>query len=164
MRLPDRFDLAVRKIRTTADTHRQIDILLGALLAQKTLFLWNIGTQETPAPAISEIEGTPAMIVFSDALRLSEAMDNYDSDSSKRNIDSTGLIALTSDHAFATAIALNTALLVNPLSGEDTFYVSKEHLEPFYNEWRASVQSQALGFWIPNITTEEEDFWQEQGL
>ncbi len=39
-----------------------------------------------------------------------------------------------------------------------------DRLEAFNDEWSRRGGRQAAGFWIPNMTTEEEDFWQENGL
>ena len=53
-------------------------------------------------------------------------------------------------------------LLVIP--GEDGFIVAMDQLHSFYRGWRTDRESLTTGFWIPNLTTEEEDFWQEHGL
>jgi hypothetical protein len=37
-------------------------------------------------------------------------------------------------------------------------------LESYHAEWSQRGGRQASGFWIPNMTSEEEDFWQEHGL
>ena len=53
-RLPDRFDLWVRKARVSADPERQIDWVLGALVARDELYFLNIGTKEKPRIARAE--------------------------------------------------------------------------------------------------------------
>ena len=39
-----------------------------------------------------------------------------------------------------------------------------DQLKAFHAEWSRRGERQTAGFWIPNMTTEEEDFWQENGL
>jgi hypothetical protein len=53
--------------------------------------------------------------------------------------------------------------VINPGEGE-TAMVPPAVLAPFVEEWRRCGERQAAGFWIPNLTTKEEDFWQEYGL
>ncbi len=53
-------------------------------------------------------------------------------------------------------------LLLNP--GEYAALIPMPQLEYFLEEWSRRGKHLASGFWIPNITTEEEDFWQKYGL
>jgi hypothetical protein len=39
-----------------------------------------------------------------------------------------------------------------------------DQLRAFHAEWSKRGGREGIGFWIPNMTTEEEDFWQENGL
>jgi len=64
--------------------------------------------------------------------------------------------------AMTWCVEHRAGVLVNP--GEDSALIPVERLEIFQAEWRQRGGRQAAGFWIPNMTTEEEDFWQEQGL
>ena len=69
-RLPDRFDLWVRKARECPDPARQADYVLGALSALKEWYFLNIGTKENPQPAEAEVEGGRHLLVFSDRDRI----------------------------------------------------------------------------------------------
>jgi hypothetical protein len=163
MRIPDRFDLCVRKVKKTVDPNRQLDILLGALLSKEELFFWNIGSKNDPQPATALLEDALCLIIFSDGNRLQESMENLDEQSARKNVQTTGLIGLPAQKAFQLCVDLQAGLLVNPLSGEDNFHVAAEPVKTFFEEWKASGHL-GTGFWVPSMTDEEEDFWQENGL
>jgi hypothetical protein len=63
--------------------------------------------------------------------------------------------------ALAWCVECRTGVLVNP--PEDAALIPFSQIEAFHREWKARGERQAAGFWIPNMTSEEEDFWQEHG-
>lgn len=160
-RLPDRFDLWVRKARASADPARQLDFILGALIGLREWHFLNVGTVENPQPAEVEIDSGLHLLVFSDPDRIEEI---------------TGKQATREEPAPAISIPTTAAikwcverkkqgcsgLLINP--GDDSALIVMPQLEAFYEEWRRRGGQQRAGFWIPNLTSEEEDFWQEHGL
>jgi hypothetical protein len=156
-RLPDRFDLWVRKARKCRDPARQADYVLGALAGLKEWYFPAVGRKENPLPAEAEIEGARYVLVFSDPGRIEEIHE----DGTQRG-DPLAAIAMPMAAAMAWCVERRAGVLVNP--GEDSALIPVERLEIFQAEWRQRGGRQAAGFWIPNMTTEEEDFWQEQGL
>jgi len=156
-RLPDRFDLWVRKARACKDAARQADYVLGALAGLKEWHFLNDGTKENPLPAEAELEGTRYLVVFSDPGRIEETRE----ESAQRG-DPLTAIAMPTAAAMAWCVDYRTGVLVNP--GEDSALIPLERLEGFQAEWSQRGGRQAAGFWIPNMTTQEEDFWQENGL
>lgn len=155
-RLPDRFDLWVRQARACADPGRQADYVLGALASLPYWHLLNIGTREKPQPAEGEVDGARYLIVFSDAVRVEELSGSESS--------APPPISMPTIKAFPWCLQQPgvAGLLVNP--GEDAALVPRDRLEHFHAEWLARQAAQPAGFWIPNMTGEEEDFWQEHGL
>src|SRR5476649_1295941 len=75
-RLPDRFDLWVRKARECRDPARQVDYVLGALAGLTEWHFLNVGTKENPLPAEAEIEGTRYLLVFSDPGRIEDIRED----------------------------------------------------------------------------------------
>ena len=155
-RIPDRFDLWVRLARTCPDPARQADYVLGALASLPYWHLLNTGTREQPQPAEGEVEGAHYLLVFSDAPRVEELTAAVES--------APPPISMPTIKAFPWSLDRPglTGLLVNP--GEDAVLVPRDHVDHFYREWLARQASQPAGYWIPNMTNEEEDFWQEHGL
>lgn len=157
-RLPDRFDLWVRKARACPDPERQLDYVLGALTGLASWHFLNIGTKEKPEPATGEIENEPYLLVFSDADRAMEIVGQ-----TGRAADASSVITTPTEAAMIWCVEKKQCgLLVNP--GEDAAAIPLGHVAAFLKEWRARVARHAAGFWIPNLTSEEEDFWQEHGL
>lgn len=159
-RLPDRFDLAVRKARESRDLERQADYVLGALAGVSEWHFFNVGTKEAPQPAEGEIEKGRYLLVFSSRERIEEMLG----DAVKGQ--PLPVITISTEQAMSWCMELKAmgcaGLLVNP--AEDGFMVPMDRLEAFHAEWKKRGGKQASGFWIPNMTTEEEDFWQEHGL
>ena len=57
------------------------------------------------------------------------------------------------------------AMLVNP--GEYAFAMTLKEVRRFYEAWEArdpDERQASRGFWIPKMTSEEDDFWEEHGL
>ncbi len=159
--LPDQFDLWVRKAKQMAPA-RQLDCLLGMLFAQPEWFFFNQDEKKV-LPAQIEIENAKCLILFSDSRKMLEFFEN----AMHQKLDQLPSLAIPA--ASGTEFCLQfrasgcEAILVNP--GTEPFQVSLEALERFNLEWQAYHRSQASrGFWIPNMTTEEDDFWQEHGL
>ena len=71
-RIPDRFDLLVRKARQCDDTARQADYVLGGLVALTTWYFLNSGAQEKPELAEVDCEGEKALLVFSNVGHIAE--------------------------------------------------------------------------------------------
>jgi hypothetical protein len=155
-RLPDRFDLWVRRARACADPERQADYVLGALASLPYWHLLNIGTRETPQPAEAEVEGGRHLLVFSDSDRVEEVTAGAEA--------MPPPISMPTIKAFPWCLARAdcAGLLINP--GEDAVLVPRDHVEHFYQAWLARQARQPIGYWIPNMTSEEEDFWQQHGL
>lgn len=161
-RIPDRFDLWVRKALECPDSARQADYLLGALAGLKEWYFLNVGTKESPQPAEIEMEGAAYLLLFSDAGRIEEM-------AGESGLLQPGgplpVIAIPTGRAMSWCLERREAgcagLLVNP--GGDAFAFPMEQLAVFYEEWSRRGGRQAAGFWIPNMTSEEEDFWQEHG-
>jgi hypothetical protein len=156
-RLPDRFDLWVRRARVCPDPVRQADYVLGALAALPAWHFLNRGEATSPAPAETEWEGGRYLLVFSSADRIGELLDLPAS-------AAPPVISIPTAQAFSWCLEQVecAGLLVNP--GEDAFLVAMDQLHAFHRGWREDKEAHSTGFWIPNLTTEEEDFWQEHGL
>jgi len=158
-RLPDRFDLWVRKARQCTDPARQIDYVLGALAGLREWHFLNIGTKEIPQPATARIDSRDCRLVFTDVGRLEEMIEES---SGARGKSPLPVISIPTAAAMAWCVEGRTGLLVNP--GEDAVIIPFEQVQRFHAEWTRRGGREASGFWIPNLTTEEEDFWQENGL
>jgi hypothetical protein len=162
-RLPDRFDLWVRKARECGDPSRQADYLLGALTGLKAWHFLNVGTKENPQPAETEIESARYLLVFSNPDRIEELLRDGGQFQASAPLP---VIAMATAEAMPWCVKQRATggagLLVNP--GEEAFLLPMDHLEAFHSEWENRAGRQAAAFWIPNMTTEEEDFWQEHGL
>ena len=160
-RLPDRFDLWIRQAKASTDPDRQLDYILGALMALPEWFFLNIGTQNDPLPAFSEVEGVRYLLVFSDPERVADIAAQIGIDGSEPPV-----IAINSAHALLWCVAerpmQSQGLLVNP--GPDGAAVPVERVAAFSHAWDAQGGQATAGFWIPNLTTEEEEFWHENGL
>jgi hypothetical protein len=160
-RLPDHFDLWVRKARESSDPKRQIDYVLGALATLTNWHFLNIGTKENPQSGEVEIEGGRYLLVFSDQERIAELVED-------RLGESTSLPVITIPSSAAMTWCIErkaegcAGLLVNP--GEFAVLVPMKALEVYRDEWNQRDEKFSSGFWIPNMTSEEEDFWQEHGL
>jgi hypothetical protein len=159
-RLPDRFDLWIRKARSCPDPARQLDLILGAMIALPAWHFLNVGTRERPEPAAGEVDGQRLLLVFSDADRVIEAAGDtkFPADSPVISVPAPAALSECLDPGLLRC----DALLVNP--GEDAAVIPRRQLVLFEREWRARGGAAAQGFWIPNLTSEEEDFWQEHGL
>jgi hypothetical protein len=96
------------------------------------------------------------LLVFSDAARVEDLLDGTGSTAPP--------ISMPTIKAFSWSLDRpgTAGLLVNP--GEDAALVPRDQLDFFHTEWRARQADLPAGFWIPNMTDEEEDFWQEHGL
>jgi hypothetical protein len=162
-RLPDRFDLWVRQARACADPARQLDFVLGALVGLPQWRFLNAGTLEHPRIFTTEMDGAPLLLVFSDVDRVEEIAGRRGLEYSS---SAPPVISIPTTIAAAWCLGPDVppwdALLINP--GEDAVLVPRPQVETFLKEWEARGARQAAGFWIPNLTSEEEDFWQEHGV
>jgi hypothetical protein len=152
-RLPDRFDLTVRKARQCPDADRQTDFILGALAALSDWYFLSNGSSQNPLPAETELEGSRYLVVFSDPSHLEELSDPP---------PLADTISIPTAGAMAWCAEQQAGILLNP--GEDSALIPPARFAAFHAEWSRRVSTQPAGFWIPNMTTEEEDFWQEHGL
>jgi hypothetical protein len=159
-RLPDRFDLWVRKARESADPARQADWVLGALVARPELFFLNIGTKAKPLIAKTALD--ESVLVFTDAARLESFVAGHPA-LVKRADDGLPVIASPTAAALKWCVEHRAGLVINPTEGE-TALVPHGELAKFHDEWQQRRARTSTGFWIPNMTTQEEDFWQENGL
>jgi hypothetical protein len=161
-RLPDRFDLWVRKAQEMADPARQVDLVLGALVARDELYFLNVGTKEQPQIFRADIDSEGCALVFTDATRVEDFLgERPEMKRGPRN--EIPVIATPMASALAWCVENSTGLMINPEAGE-TVVVPPGALAAFVAEWKQRGERQAAGFWIPSMTTEEEDFWQEHGL
>jgi hypothetical protein len=152
-RLPDRFDLWLRRARACPDPARQADYVLGALAALPAWYFLDVGRDDAPRAAEVDLpdEAGRALLVFSDTDRIAELGPE------------ARAITLPPAEAMAWCAGLSSAaLLVNP--GEDSAVIPLAVLADFHRAWLARQEEHPSGYWIPSLTTEEEDFWQEHGL
>jgi len=161
-RLPDRFDLWVRKARESTDPARQVDLVLGALVARDELYFLNGGTKEQPRIARVLVSEDDCAVAFTDAGRVGDFLEEQPA---MRTGPPNDLPVIGSPMAAALSwcVENQTGLLINP-GGEDTAVASPAAVAAFVAEWQQRGGRQSAGFWIPNLTSEEEDFWQEHGL
>jgi hypothetical protein len=159
-RLPDRFDLWVRKARECRDAARQADYVLGALAGLKEWHFLNAGTKEAPQASKTKIGDAPCLLVYSDLGRIEEVIHERGGGLDKK--EPLPVITIPTAAAMAWCVECRAGLLVNP--GEDAVLIPFAQVEAFHAEWRQRGGRQAAGFWIPNMSTEEEDFWREHGL
>ncbi len=154
-RLPDRFDLFVRKAKACSDPARQADYVLGALAALPAWYFLNIGPGEKVQLAESTYGGNRFAFIFSDGERANEM-------AREKTAGLLSIISIPQPGAMEWCVKLRTGLLVNAQS--ESCMVPFDQLEAFLAEWTRRGEGKSAGFWIPNMTTEEEDFWQEYGL
>jgi hypothetical protein len=157
-RIPDRFDLWVRKARECADSVRQADYVLGALAGLKEWHFLNLGTKESPHAAKTQIDAEPYLLIYSDLDRIEEFIREKNG---ARQNEPLPVISVATGAAMAWCVECRTGLLVNP--PEEAVMIPFEQVAAFHAEWKQRGGRQAAGFWIPNMTSEEEDFWQEHG-
>ncbi|HSI84863.1 MAG TPA: hypothetical protein VK970_13815 [Candidatus Methylacidiphilales bacterium] len=178
--IPDQFDLDVRRAKRQSDPEQQMELLLGALLARKEWYFYNIGTQEKPEPARVEIEDRPYLLVFSSADKLHNLRDLQQGDRKDAEpspVMSTELPNFSIpcmqavDYCLALAdaqlggdqsAALLEGMLINP--GDHAFAISMASFRHYMAAWKERGGHIGQGFLIPNISTEEDDFYQEHGL
>jgi hypothetical protein len=161
-RLPDRFDLWVRKARQTADLSRQRDLILGALVALPELLFLNIGTQEKPLIAKMPIAPEECALVFTNGERLEEFIAEYP-ETLRDTAGGLPVIASPTAAALKWCVESRAGLVINP-DAETTVMTPAGEVAVFVEEWLRRGGRRSSGFWIPNMTTEEEDFWQEHGM
>ncbi|GEM_PF-984844 len=163
-RLPDRFDLLVRQVRKEAGSpERQIDFLMAAFFALKEAHLLNTGNEATPMPSFVELDNLILMPVFSSA----DQADTYTSERGQRqDRDPLGLISLQPPALLEYTRAFKDYgchhWIINP--GPYGFIVPVEDAETYQKQRLESGEKSHIGFWIPNMTTEEEAFWEDHGL
>jgi hypothetical protein len=157
-RLPDRFDLFVRRARAEAAPGRQIDLVLGALVARPALFFLNTATDLEPRAARTEVDGETYVLVFTDASRVDDVVAQVSNAKGDSRVITTPTAA-----ALAWCVEQRVGLLVNA-AGEHPPLLPPDAVAAFLKEWQLRGAQQAAGFWIPEMTSEEEDFWQEHGL
>jgi hypothetical protein len=159
-RLPDRFDLWVRKARACPHPARQLDYILGALLALPAWHFLHLGPRDQPQPAIAELETERLLVVFTDPDRVIEAAGDAAFPTQPPVYSLPAAEALRA--CLADGPLRSDGLLINP--GEEAAVIPHEQVAAFEQEWREQGGPRRAGFWIPHATTEEEDFWQEHGL
>jgi hypothetical protein len=160
-RLPNRFDLWVRHARSSTDPARQIDWILGALVALKDVHFLNSGTKASPVIARATIGNDECALVFTDSDRVEEFIAGHPA-LQRAPEEGPPVIASPSGAALTWCVENRAGLVINP-GDDDTALVPCSQIAPFVEEWQRR-QDQPAGFWIPNLTTEEEDFWREHGL
>jgi hypothetical protein len=106
---------------------------------------------------LAENEGGRCAVVFSDAQRLEEFCE------ARKKFGNPGAIVSPTAAALDWCVERGLGLLINYWISE-TVVVPAAVLAAFVEEWKQRGGREAAGFWIPNMTSEEEDFWQENGL
>jgi hypothetical protein len=157
-RIPDRFDLWVRKARECEDPARQADYVLGALAGLKEWHFFNLGTKEKPQAARAQIDTDPYLLVYSDIGRIEDFIQEQ---AREPRTEPLPVITVPTEAAMKWCVECCVGLLVNP--PEPAVMIPFAQLESYHAEWSKRGGRQASGFWIPNMTSEEEDFWQEHG-
>ncbi len=160
--IPDSFDLQVRRAKQAAP-ERQLDFLLGSLLALSEWWLLNQGSETAPYPAIVELDAVKCVVVFSASGKLQDFVGECRGEN-ERIAQIAIRVPEVVDYCLRFRSVGVTAILVNP--GDFAFTVELEAVESFATAWRErrAAKGESRGFWIPNMTTEEEDFWQSHGL
>lgn len=167
--LPDWFDLWVRRARDlpVGDSQRQVDLLLGAVFVMPVVYFWNIGSEARPAPAIGEDEdGRQLALLFTQAGKLEDVLEERH-DGIIDGHEGLPVIGVPPVQVGGYLQDLNAdgagigSILVNP--GEYAFQIEVLAWEAFSVSFEQR-DPEARGFWIPHMTTEEEDFWEEHGL
>ena len=161
-RLPDRFDLWVRKARASTDPARQADWILGALVARLEVHFINIGTKANPLIAKTAMAMEECVLVFTDRDRIEDFIAGRPA-LVKVPENGPPIITTPTASALKWCVENKAGLMINP-GGEETVMVPWRELSTFLEECRPRGERQAAGFWIPNMTTEEEDFWEQHGL
>lgn len=160
--LPDRFDLGVTYARGKLAPERQAEFLLGGMMALPAWYFLNLGSTENPLPCTVEgDEQAPEdrhLLVFTDSDRLETLAQSLG-----HNLAPPPVISMSPAQALPWSLGHALAgLLINP--GEYAFLLPQDQLRHYHQAWQARGGRETIGFWIPNLTTEEEDFWQEHGL
>lgn len=161
--IPDSFDLQVRRARE-ATPERQLDFLLGTLLALPEWWLLNRGSESEPYPAMVELEKAKCVVVFSAPGKLQDFAEELNG-GKRESVPNVAIrVPEVVDYCLLFRAVGATAILVNP--GDFAFTVEFDALESFTKAWRErrATVGDSRGFWIPNMTSEEEDFWQSHGL
>ena len=161
-RLPDRFDLWIRKARENPDPERQSDYVMGALAGLTEWHFLNIGSKDKPQAAKTEVDDDPCLLVFSDVDRIEELIRSSGAIRHLPKNQAMPVISIQTAAAMRWCVECRIGLLINP--SEDSVMIPFEQLQAFHSEWSRRGGLQASGFWIPNMTTQDEDFWQEHGL
>ncbi|MEM9443890.1 MAG: hypothetical protein AAGA18_00925 [Verrucomicrobiota bacterium] len=162
--LPDRFDLLVRRAKEKGVTpERQIDLVLGGMLVLADWHLINKGSQDQPTPHFVEMDDLIHLLIFTDT----DKADTFSLDRGDRKPgEPLGIISLKPGYAIEYALNLQVHgcehLLVNP--SDYGFSIPLQTVNRFYEKWKEGGAELGQGFWIPNMTNEEEDFWQEHGV
>jgi hypothetical protein len=159
--LPDSFDVAVRRAREMNRGQRQVDYTLGLLFAQSEWHFVNHGTAEKPFPALIDLDTARVLVIFSSLEKYQDFVELSTETPANQSPSISIPVEVATGYCLQFRPAGCQAILVNP--GEFAFQVSLEALKEFDENWRSRPDT-ARGFWIPNMTTEEEDFWNEHGL
>jgi len=163
-RLPDRFDLLVRKVREGDFTpDRQIDFLLAAFFTLKEAHLINAADEVSPLPTFLELDEAVLMPVFTSA----DQADTYTSERGQRgDHDDLCLIsmppAIVLDYAESFTSYGCKDWFINP--GPFGFIISLQEAQAYQQQKNKVGQRPDIGFWIPNLTSQEEAFWEDNGL
>jgi hypothetical protein len=153
-RLPDRFDLWVRQARRSSDPERQLDLILGGLMSLREVYFLQAGGAGAPAIAQTRLDDTPCAPLATTPDCFREAMAD-------ENAAAPPTIAVAPEPALAWCVEQGLGLLINPGS-EGAALIPPTSVATFLAGWK--LRPAQAGFWIPNLTSQEEDFWQEHGL
>ena len=124
----------------------------------------NRGSETEPYPAVVELGAAKCVVVFSAPGKLQDFADELRGEKVEEMPNLAIRVPEVVDYCLLFRGAGATAILVNP--GDFAFTVELDALESFTNAWRErrAAKGESRGFWIPNMTSEEEDFWQSHGL
>jgi hypothetical protein len=132
------------------------------LVAVKEVYFLNSGTKELPRIARAEIAPDQCALVFTDSGRVEDFLAERPEMRPNPGNELPVVVSPTTA-ALTWCVENGLGVVINPGVGE-TAVISPQALAAFAEEWKQRGGRQAAGFWIPNMTTEEEDFWQENGL
>ena len=145
-RLPDRFDLWIRKARECADENRQADYVLGALAGLKEWHFLNIGTAETPQAAKTELGADSCVLVFSDPGRIEDLIQESGADRHLPKGAPVPAISVATEAAIKWVVECKVGLLINP--SEDAVLIPFAMVKSFYEAWseRGGRRRRVTGF------------------
>jgi hypothetical protein len=159
---PDRFDLAVRKYKDKSP-EEQIEGLTGLLFGLNDWLFWNQGDEKRPDPTVIDMDNENHLLVFSNVEKLADFTEEAGQRTEK---DPLSYFTVPSDRAVEYCLQFSgtecNTILVN--IGSEAFTVPFDLLQQCFEDWQRSGGKKGRGYRGQNTTTEEDDFWEDNGL